>query len=253
MPAPPRPRPGRPGAPGWSHDLARRVLATLSDRPAAPGVPAEPTGVGGAAAGRRRDRPHASSPTTTAPGSPRSPTTGSGCWPTSRRVFALQRAPVRAARAWAEGEYAVSVWDVADEPVDPAVLRERFDAVVERAASTPPRGSPARPRRRSRRASSSGPEASRQATVLEVRAADRPGVLYLTLAALAGARHHGSLRPRRHAGTAGGGRLLPPGVQRRGALGDPGRRRRPTPYAPPSPRPPHPNGNGAGLNGSVRV
>ena len=29
------------------------------------------------------------------------------------------------------------------------------------------------------------PEASRQATVLEVRAADRPGVLHLTLAALA--------------------------------------------------------------------
>ena len=46
-------------------------------------------------------------------------------------VFALQRASVRAARAWADGEHAVSVWDVADELVDPAVLRQRFDAVAD--------------------------------------------------------------------------------------------------------------------------
>ena len=45
-------------------------------------------------------------------------------------VFALQRASVRAARAWADGEHAVSAWDVADDLVDPAVLRQRFEAVV---------------------------------------------------------------------------------------------------------------------------
>ncbi|MGH3348636.1 MAG: [protein-PII] uridylyltransferase, partial [Nocardioides sp.] len=82
-------------------------------------------------------------------------------------------------------EYAVSVWDVAEMPVDPAVLRERFDAVA---------GGRLDPAARLNRPGSTSlapsvvvrPEASRQATVLEVRAADRPGVLYLTLAALAG-------------------------------------------------------------------
>ncbi len=99
-------------------------------------------------------------------------------------VFALQQASVRAARAWAEGEYAVSQWDVADDVVEPAVLRQRFDAVV--AGRVDPAA------RLSRRAGTAlgptvviRPEASRRATVLEVRAADRPGVLYLTLSALA--------------------------------------------------------------------
>ncbi len=45
-------------------------------------------------------------------------------------VFALQRTSVRAARAWSQGEYAVSVWDVADDQLDtggpaPAVRRDR--------------------------------------------------------------------------------------------------------------------------------
>jgi [protein-PII] uridylyltransferase len=99
-------------------------------------------------------------------------------------MFALQRASVRAARAWAEGEHAISVWDLADEAVVPAVLRQRFEAVVEGRVD---------PTARLSRARSGGlapsvrirPEASRQATVLEVRASDRPGVLHLALAALA--------------------------------------------------------------------
>ncbi len=99
-------------------------------------------------------------------------------------VFALQRASVRAARAWAEGEHAVSVWDVADDLVEPAVLRQRFEAVVEG------RVDPTARLRRGREGALAPsvvvrPEASRQATVLEVRAADRPGVLHLALAALA--------------------------------------------------------------------
>ncbi|WP_167305973.1 [protein-PII] uridylyltransferase [Nocardioides euryhalodurans] len=99
-------------------------------------------------------------------------------------MFALQRASVRAARAWAQDDYAISVWDVADQLVDPAVLRQRFEAVVAGRID---------PTSRLRPADTAGlaptvgvrPEASRGATVLEVRAADRPGVLYLTLAALA--------------------------------------------------------------------
>jgi len=99
-------------------------------------------------------------------------------------VFALQRVSVMAARAWSHDDVAVSVWEVADRLVDPAVLRQRFDAVVERRVD---------PTSRLRPTASGGlaptvvvrPEASHGATVLEVRAADRPGVVHLTLAALA--------------------------------------------------------------------
>jgi [protein-PII] uridylyltransferase len=64
------------------------------------------------------------------------------------------------------------------------MLRQRFDAVVEGRID---------PTARLRPDTTRGldptvgvrPEASRGATVLEVRAADRPGVLHLTLAALA--------------------------------------------------------------------
>ena len=99
-------------------------------------------------------------------------------------MFALQRVAVRAARAWAQGEYGVVVWEVAGEHLDPAVLRHRFDAITEGRLDAAERLRPA----------DAGvlaptvvvrPEASEQATVLEVRAADRPGVVYLVCAALA--------------------------------------------------------------------
>jgi [protein-PII] uridylyltransferase len=99
-------------------------------------------------------------------------------------LFATQRASVRAARAWNQGDTGVSVWDVEDAHFDPAVLRQRFEAI------TCGRLDPAA---RLRRTLGDGlaptvvvrPEASSQATVLEVRAADRTGVLYLACAALA--------------------------------------------------------------------
>jgi [protein-PII] uridylyltransferase len=101
-------------------------------------------------------------------------------------MFALQRIPVRAARAWAQEQYGVSVWEVGEPDLDPAVLRQRYEAVVDGRVDV------------ARRLRPSGggaaldptvvirPEASEQATVLEVRAADRPGVVYLVCAALAG-------------------------------------------------------------------
>ena len=100
-------------------------------------------------------------------------------------VFALQRVPVRAARAWAQGRYGVSVWEVAEPDLDPGLLRTRFEGIVEGRLD---------PAARLRPADASvlaptvvvRPEASDQATVLEVRAADRPGVVHLVCAALAG-------------------------------------------------------------------
>ncbi|MBO0843004.1 MAG: [protein-PII] uridylyltransferase, partial [Nocardioides sp.] len=95
-------------------------------------------------------------------------------------TFAVARLPVRACRAWSQGPYAISIWDVADEDVDVAVLRAGYDAIVEG------RIDPAE-----RLAVSEGepsvvvrPEASEHATVLEVRTADRPAVLYTVCAAL---------------------------------------------------------------------
>ncbi|HET6939236.1 MAG TPA: [protein-PII] uridylyltransferase, partial [Nocardioides sp.] len=100
-------------------------------------------------------------------------------------VFALQRVGIRAARAWSQEQYAVSVWEVADEHVDAAVLRQRYDAIQEGRLDpaprlAPPAGQALAPTVAVR------PEASAQSTVLEVRASDRPGVVYLVCAALAG-------------------------------------------------------------------
>ena len=99
-------------------------------------------------------------------------------------TFALSRIPVRAARVWSQDQYGVSVWEVAEEDLEPAVLRQKLDAVV---------GGRLDPAQRLRLPEGRSlapsvvvrPEASDQATVLEVRAADRPGVVYLVCAALA--------------------------------------------------------------------
>jgi [protein-PII] uridylyltransferase len=99
-------------------------------------------------------------------------------------VFALQRTSVRAAHAWSQGDHGVSVWEVAAEQLDPAVLRQRFEAIAEGRLDPSERLRPA----------AAGPlaptivvrpEASAQATVLEVRATDRPGTVHLVCAALA--------------------------------------------------------------------
>jgi [protein-PII] uridylyltransferase len=99
-------------------------------------------------------------------------------------MFALQRIGVRAARAWSQDQYGVSVWEVADEYVDASVLRQRYDAILEGRIDpaprlAPPAGQTLAPTVVVR------PEASEQATVLEVRTGDRPGVVYLVCAALA--------------------------------------------------------------------
>jgi [protein-PII] uridylyltransferase len=99
-------------------------------------------------------------------------------------MLALQRTSVRAARAWGQGDFGVAVWDVSDDTLDATVLRQRFDALAggrvdAKARLRHPAGGLLAPSVAVRA------EGARGATVLEVRAADRPGVLYLVLAALA--------------------------------------------------------------------
>jgi [protein-PII] uridylyltransferase len=173
-------------APAWSTwraglvtDLAQRVAASFQSRvaePAAPAVdlPSQPPAV----------------PELSVQAS------GNGCRVTvvaADRVglladiaalFALQRIPVLAARAWTEGDVAASVWQLAEEVGDVAVLRQRYDGLVSGRLDPGERLRPVHP----------GdleptvvlrPDASRGATVLEVRARDRTGVLQLALEALA--------------------------------------------------------------------
>ena len=100
-------------------------------------------------------------------------------------LFALQRIPVRAARVWSQGPYGVTVWEVGEEYLDAAVLRQRFEAVADgrldpAARLRPPDSRLLAPTVVVRE------EASEQATVLEVRAGDSPGIVHLVCAALAG-------------------------------------------------------------------
>ncbi len=99
-------------------------------------------------------------------------------------LFATQRVSVHAVRAWNQGDTAISVWEVADAHLDPAVLRQRFEAITSGRLDVADR------LRRSLRQGLAPtvavhPEASARCSVLEVRAADHTGVLYLVCAALA--------------------------------------------------------------------
>jgi [protein-PII] uridylyltransferase len=99
-------------------------------------------------------------------------------------MLALQRVSVRAARAWTDDGIGVSEWQVAKTGLDAKVLRERLEAIVEG------RLDPAERLRMKDETKLAPivvvhPEASERATVLEVRAADRPGVVFLVCATLA--------------------------------------------------------------------
>jgi [protein-PII] uridylyltransferase len=99
-------------------------------------------------------------------------------------VLALQRLSVRAARAWTQDGFGCSVWDLAETGLDEVLLRQRLEGVVEgrvdlaeRLGRTPP--ATLEPTIVVR------PEASPTATVIEVRSADRPGLIHTVCAALA--------------------------------------------------------------------
>jgi [protein-PII] uridylyltransferase len=98
-------------------------------------------------------------------------------------LFALQRASVRSARAWSQDDIGVSIWDVADEHLDEAVLRNRFEAIV--AGRVDPAARLKGDSSRIAPTVAVRPEASIRSTVIEVRTADRPGVVHQVCAALA--------------------------------------------------------------------
>jgi [protein-PII] uridylyltransferase len=97
-------------------------------------------------------------------------------------ALALLRTSVRSARLSTHEGVAVSVWDVAEQQADTAVLAQRVGAVLDgvldpgRRLRLPP---PALPP-----TVLVHPDASQRATVLEVRTEDRPGVLWAVCDAL---------------------------------------------------------------------
>ncbi len=99
-------------------------------------------------------------------------------------VLAMQRVRVRAARAWYQDGFGVSVWDVAEERLQASTLRQTYDGVVEGRLDPASRVRPSAPSLLPPSVDVR-PEASAQATVLEVRTSDRPGIVHLVCAALA--------------------------------------------------------------------
>ena len=104
-------------------------------------------------------------------------------------MLALQRATVRSARVWAQDAedpaVGVSVWEIAEPDLDAAVLRTQLVAVSEGRVDAASRLS--RPvATRLEPVVVVRADASRRATVLEVRMDDRPGVVWLVCHALAG-------------------------------------------------------------------
>lgn len=98
-------------------------------------------------------------------------------------VLAFQRCSVRAARVRSQDSWNISEWDVADAHLEAAVLRQRFEHIVSGGLNLDRlrRGDPSK----IAPAVLVRPEASDAATVLEVRATDRQGLLYLVCEALA--------------------------------------------------------------------
>jgi [protein-PII] uridylyltransferase len=99
-------------------------------------------------------------------------------------ALTVQRVSIRSARAWTQDDLGISVWDVDDTHLDEGILRQRLEAVVSgrtdpAARLRPPRDAGLEPSVQVRH------DASHQATVMEVRVEDRPGVVYLVCSALA--------------------------------------------------------------------
>jgi len=164
-------------------DLSRRTAAALSSGRALPPIGVEDVEIPepvrqGAAMFSVEDLEDGSRVTVTAPDRV-------GLLADVSAVFALQRVRVRAARAWFQDGYGVSVWEVGEEQLAAATLRQTYDGVVEGRLDPGARLQVTSPGTL-QPSVDVRPEASAHATVLEVRTTDRPGVVHLVCAALAG-------------------------------------------------------------------
>ena len=99
-------------------------------------------------------------------------------------MLALQKASVRAARAWTQEGFGVSVWDVAETGLDDILLRQRMEAIVDGRIDAHERLSRVKPVKLEPTVAVR-PDASPRATVIEVRSADRPGLIHIVCRALA--------------------------------------------------------------------
>ncbi len=164
--------------------LVRRTAAALADEP----LP-EDAAIEIPVPARVLDEPGAVSvvATPTADGSRVTVVSGDrvGLLADAAAMLALQRASVLAARAWTQDGFGVSVWDVAETGLDDVLLRQRLEAIVDGRVDA------AQKLRRITRGRldptvAVRPDASPRATVIEVRSADRPGLVHTVCAALAG-------------------------------------------------------------------
>lgn len=101
-------------------------------------------------------------------------------------VLALQRVGVRACRLWSQGDIGVSQWEVADESVQASTLHARFEALLDGRLDADARLRPSDSVAQLAPSVVVRPGAATDATVLEFRAADRPGTVYVVAKALAG-------------------------------------------------------------------
>jgi [protein-PII] uridylyltransferase len=100
-------------------------------------------------------------------------------------MLALQKTSVRAAHAWTQDGFGVSVWDVAETGLDDILLRQRLEAIVDGRIDATERLSRVAPVRLEPTVAVR-PDVSPRATVIEVRSADRPGLIHVVCRALAG-------------------------------------------------------------------
>jgi [protein-PII] uridylyltransferase len=99
-------------------------------------------------------------------------------------TLALQKVSVRAARAWTQDGFGVSVWDVAETGLDDILLRQRMEAIVDGRIDAAEKLRRVKPVTLEPTVAVR-PDASPRATVIEVRSADRPGLIHTVCAALA--------------------------------------------------------------------
>ncbi len=99
-------------------------------------------------------------------------------------MLALQKASVRAAHAWTQDGFGVSVWDVAETGLDDILLRQRLEAIVDGRLDATERLSRVTPVKLEPTVAVR-PDVSPRATVIEVRSADRPGLIHVVCRELA--------------------------------------------------------------------